>query len=155
MDVIYRRLRDRPKNKGVGRPEFRTPYMLPGVLFIPAGLFWYGWSAEYRITWVMVDMGAIIFTCGSSILATSLLAYTLDIFGELGASANAATRLLSNVLGFVFPIFAPQLYDRLGYGWGNSLLAFIFVALGVPVPIVLWIWGEKLRELGKKQHEDY
>ncbi|KAK6954297.1 hypothetical protein Daesc_004264 [Daldinia eschscholtzii] len=123
MDAIYGRLRDRPKNKGEGRPEFRAPYMVPGVLFIPIGLFWYGWAAEYHITWVMVDIGAIIFTCGSSILSQALLAYTLDIFGDLGASANAATRLLSNVLGFAFPIFAPRLYDRLGYGWGNSLLA--------------------------------
>ncbi|XXG95006.1 hypothetical protein Hte_001266 [Hypoxylon texense] len=154
MDVIYRRLKDRPKNKGEGRPEFRVPYMIPGVIFIPAGLFWYGWSAQYRITWVMVDLGAIIFTCGSSILAQSMLAYTLDLFGDVGASANAATRLLSNVLGFVFPIFAPQLYARLDYGWGNSLLAFIFVLLGVPVPLYLWIWGERLRAIGKKQHED-
>ncbi|OTB05991.1 hypothetical protein M426DRAFT_72558 [Hypoxylon sp. CI-4A] len=155
MDIIYKRLRDRPKNNGVGRPEFRAPYMIPGVLFIPAGLFWYGWSAEHRITWIMVDIGALIFTCGSSILAQSMLAYTLDLFGDLGASANAATRLLSNVLGFAFPIFAPQLYTNLGYGWGNSLLAFIFVVLGVPVPLFLWIYGERLRELGKKQHEDY
>ncbi|KAI2473586.1 putative florfenicol exporter [Annulohypoxylon bovei var. microspora] len=154
MDVIYRRLRDRPKNKGEGRPEFRAPYMIPGVLFIPIGLFWYGWSAEYRITWIMVDIGAVIFTCGSSILAQAMLAYTLDLFGDLGASANAATRLLSNVMGFVFPIFAPQLYDRLGYGWGNSVLAFIFVALGLPVPIYLWFWGERLRGLGKKQQDE-
>lgn len=153
MDIIYRRLRDRPKNKGEDRPEFRVPYMLPGVLFIPVGLFWYGWAAEYRIYWVMVDIGAIIFTCGSSIIAQALLAYTLDMFGELGASANAATRFLSNILGFVFPIFAPQLYDSLGYGWGNSLLAFIFVALGLPMPLLLWVWGERLRALGKKQHE--
>ncbi|KAI1373221.1 putative florfenicol exporter [Hypoxylon crocopeplum] len=155
MDIIYKRLRNRPKYKGEGRPEFRVPYMVPGVLFIPAGLFWYGWSAEYRITWVMVDLGAIVFTCGSSILAQALLAYTLDLFGNLGASANAATRLFSYVLGFVFPIFAPQLYERLGYGWGNSLLAFIFVALGVPVPLFLWVWGEKLRGLGKKDNEEY
>ncbi|KAI8957959.1 putative florfenicol exporter [Daldinia sp. FL1419] len=154
MDLIYRRLRDRPKNKGEGKPEFRAPYMLPGVLFIPVGLFWYGWAAGYRINWVMVDIGAIIFTCGSSIVAQALLAYTLDIFGELGASANAATRFLSNTLGFVFPIFAPQLYDRLGYGWGNSVLAFIFVGLGLPVPLLLWIWGEKLRSLGKAKRED-
>ncbi|KAI1763196.1 putative florfenicol exporter [Hypoxylon sp. FL1150] len=155
MDVIYRRLRDRSNNKGEGQPEFRVPYMIPGVIFIPAGLFWYGWSAQHRITWVMVDLGAIIFTCGSSILAQSLLAYTLDLFGHVGASANAATRLLSNILGFVFPIFAPQLYARLDYGWGNSLLAFIFVLLGVPVPLCLWIWGEKLRALGKRLDESH
>ncbi|KAI1107955.1 putative florfenicol exporter [Jackrogersella minutella] len=154
MDFIYRRLRDRPKNNGEGRPEFRVPYMIPALLFIPVGLFWYGWSAQYRLTWIMVDIGAFIFTCGSSMIAQAFLAYTLDQFGDLGASANAATRLLSNVMGFAFPIFAPQLYDRLGYGWGNSLLAFIFVALGVPVPILLWFWGAKLRALGKKQSDE-
>ncbi|KAI1659805.1 major facilitator superfamily domain-containing protein [Daldinia decipiens] len=111
MVLIHRRLRDRPKNKGEDRPEFRVPYMIPGVLFIPVGLFWYGWTAECRISWVMVDIGAIIFTCGCSILAQALLAYTLDMFGELGASAHAATGFLSNILGFVFPIFASQLYD--------------------------------------------
>ncbi|XDG06957.1 hypothetical protein ABKA04_006572 [Annulohypoxylon sp. FPYF3050] len=154
MDVIYKRLRDLPKYKGEGRPEFRAPYMIPGVILVPAGLFWYGWSAEYGITWIMVDIGAVFFCCGSSILAQSLLAYTLDLFGDVGASANAATRLLSNLMGFVFPIFAPQLYDRLGYGWGNSLLAFIFVVLGIPVPMILWFWGKKLREMGKTQHDD-
>ncbi|KAI0894752.1 putative florfenicol exporter [Annulohypoxylon nitens] len=154
MDIIYKRLRDLPKYKGEGRPEFRAPYMIPGVILVPAGLFWYGWSAENRIAWIMVDIGAVFFTCGSSILAQSLLAYTLDLFGDVGASANAATRFLSNVMGFVFPIFAPQLYDRLGYGWGNSLLAFIFVALGLPMPIILWFWGKKLREMGRTQHDD-
>ncbi|KAL3297785.1 MFS general substrate transporter [Colletotrichum asianum] len=61
--------------------------------------------------------------------------------------------MLSNVLGFVFPIFAPQLFKTLGYGWGNSLLAFIFMVLGLPAPLVLWFWGERLRNLGKKGHE--
>ncbi|KAI1209033.1 putative florfenicol exporter [Annulohypoxylon truncatum] len=153
MDIIYKRLRDRPKYKGEGRPEFRAPYMIPGVLFVPAGLFWYGWSAEHHITWIMVDIGAVIFAIGSSILSQSVLAYTLDVFGDAGASAYAATRLLSNVMGFAFPIFAPQLYDRLGYGWGNSVLAFIFVALGLPVPMILWFWGKKLREMGKTHHD--
>ncbi|KAI1086471.1 putative florfenicol exporter [Rostrohypoxylon terebratum] len=154
MDAIYKRLQNLPKYEGEGRPEFRASYMISGMILVPAGLFWYGWSAEYGITWIMVDIGAVIFCCGSSILAQSLLAYTLDLFGDVGASANAATRLLSNLMGFVFPIFAPQLYDRLGYGWGNSLLAFIFVALGIPVPMVLWFWGKRLRGMGKTQHDD-
>ncbi|KAH8912313.1 MFS general substrate transporter [Coniochaeta sp. PMI_546] len=150
MDIIYRRLRDRAPDRQ-GRPEFRVPWMVPGVVLSPIGLFWYGWSAEHRNSWVMVDVGATIFALGCYISSQSLLAYQLDEFAEYGASANAATRFLSFVLGFAFPIFAPQLYGRLGYGWGNSLLAFVWIVLVFPLPVVLWLWGDKLRALGRRE----
>ena len=37
------------------------------------------------------------------------------------------------------------MYDKLGYGWGNSLLAFVAILLGVPGPLLLWKYGEILR----------
>ncbi|KAI5927656.1 major facilitator superfamily domain-containing protein [Camillea tinctor] len=132
-----------------GKPEYRVPYMIIGALIGPVGLFWYGWSAEYRVAWILVDIGAAIFTCGSFMLSQALLAYTLDEFGDHGASANAACRLLSNILGFAFPIFGPQLYEALGYGLGNSLLALLFIVIGLPIPFCLWIWGKKLRAIGR------
>jgi hypothetical protein len=36
------------------------------------------------------------------------------------------------------------MYDALGLGWGNSLLGFISIAF-FPVPFVLYIYGERLR----------
>ncbi|GAB1312554.1 Major facilitator superfamily (MFS) profile domain-containing protein [Madurella fahalii] len=149
MDWLYRRLRDRSPTKE-GKPEFRAPWLAPGMILLPAGLFWYGWSAEQGISWVMVDFGAGIFTLGSFIFSQGLLAYQLDEFVEHGASANAASRVFSNMMAFAFPIFAPHLYHRLGYRWGNSLLSFIWLALAGPIPMAFWLWGEKLRGLGKE-----
>ncbi|RYP05870.1 hypothetical protein DL764_003513 [Monosporascus ibericus] len=151
MDRIYKFLRDRAN--GQSKPEFRAPCMIPGVVLMPAGLFWYGWASEDTVPWVVVDIGAAVFTAGSFILAQASLAYLLDEFTEHGASANASSRMFSYVVGFAFPIFAPQLYAQLGYGWGNSLLAFLFVLLGCPVPLIVWFWGEKLRGLGKRSAE--
>ena len=149
MDWMYRRLRDRTPTKQ-GTPEFRAPWMAPGMILLPAGLFWYGWSAERGISWVMVDFGAGVFTLGSFVFSQGLLAYQLDEFAEHGASANAASRVLSNILAFAFPIFAPQLYQRLGYGWGNSLLGLTWLVLVGPIPLAFWLWGERLRGLGKE-----
>ncbi|KAI0867567.1 major facilitator superfamily domain-containing protein [Hypoxylon argillaceum] len=158
MDWVYRRLRERhARQSGMadggklppGKPEYRVPYMIPGVLLMPSGLFWYGWSAQYHYHWIVVDIGAAVFTMGSFIYSQALNAYILDEFKEYGASAVAAVRVLSQILGFVFPIFAPKLYGTLDYGWGNSLLALIFIVLAFPVPACLWLWGEKLRAIGR------
>lgn len=85
----------------------------------------------------------------------SLMAYMIDeISSTRAASGSAATRILSYVFGFAFPLFAPKLYDQLGYGWGTSLLGFLTVALIGPVPFILWYWGEKLRAMGRTPEEE-
>ncbi|RAK81850.1 MFS general substrate transporter [Aspergillus fijiensis CBS 313.89] len=148
MDRIYRALKAR-NHDSAPTPEFRVPFLVPGILLIPVGIFLYGWSAEGRLHWVVVDVGTAIFVTGSFILSQGMLAYLLDEFTTHAASANAAARMLSNILGFVFPIFAPDLYAALGYGWGNSLLGFIFVAVCWPIPVILWVYGSRLRAIGR------
>ena len=43
------------------------------------------------------------------------------------------------------PNFA-TVYDALDFGWGNSLLGFLAVGIGIPAPVLLWLYGENLRE---------
>ncbi|CAJ2504754.1 Uu.00g121480.m01.CDS01 [Anthostomella pinea] len=138
------------KRNGEAAPEYRVPLMLPGVILIPAGLIWYGWSAEKHLHWAMTEVGAAIFGCGIIVGTQAMQAYVLDSFAEYSASAQAAAQFLRNCFAFVFPIFAPAMYTRLGYGWGNSLLAFLFLAIGVPAPVVLWKYGAKLRGMGRR-----
>ncbi|KAH8767338.1 major facilitator superfamily domain-containing protein [Diaporthe sp. PMI_573] len=154
MDWSYRRMTARyGGGDGTGKPEFRVPYLVPGVIITPLGLFLYGWAAEHVVSWPVVDVGATIFNFGSFMASQMLYAYQLDEFVEHAASAGAATRVLSYTLGFAFPIFAPDLYERLGYGWGNSMLAFLWVVFCFPLPVLLWLWGDKLRAMGRGSKE--
>ena len=149
MDHVWKRLQKR--SGGGVRPEFRAPFLIPGVVLVPVGLLWYGWSAEMTDVWPVVDVGVAVFTLGATIVTLGLVAYLLDEFENETASANAAVRVLSNVFGFAFPIFAPQLYEKLGYGRGNTLLAGVFVVLGCPAPLILWFYGKELRGLGRQR----
>jgi hypothetical protein len=45
----------------------------------------------------------------------------------------------------VLPLGGQKLYSTLGYGWGNSLLAFIALGL-TPLPVLLMRFGERLRK---------
>ncbi|OKL60247.1 hypothetical protein UA08_04578 [Talaromyces atroroseus] len=154
MDAIFARLRDRlPEGSALREtppPEFRVPIMVIGALLSPIGLFWLGWSVQARAPWIMVDIGATIFVAGTFLASQAASAYLLDEFTVEAASATAAARMLSNLMGFTFPLFAPNLYDRLGYGWGNSLLAFVWIALVVPIPAILWYRGDRIRAIGRK-----
>jgi len=143
-DKIYRALRKR--NGGVGKPEFRVPLMLPGALLVPIGLFWYGWSAQAHTHWIVPNIGATIFASGVIIGFQCIQTYLVDSYTRYAASAIAGATVLRSLAGFGFPLFAPYMYRALHYGWGNSLLGFIAIGLGWPAPVLLWLYGEKMRK---------
>lgn len=64
--------------------------------------------------------------------------FLVDSYQRYAASAVGAATVLRSLAGFGFPLFAPSLYDRLGYGWGNTLMALLGIAIGWPSPILLW-----------------
>lgn len=134
------------RNGGVEKPELRIPMMVPAALLVPIGLFWYGWSAEYKLHWIVPDIGIALPLMGSTVIFQCVSAYLLDTFtGTYAASASGAVYVLRGLAGFGFPLFAQQMYSRLGYGWGNSILGFVALIMGFPIPFVLWKYGERLR----------
>lgn len=146
-DRIYISLKK--KNNNVGKPEFRIPSMFVGSVLIPAGLFWFGWSVQKRLHWMMPNVGAAIFSAGTIACLQCMQAYIIDCYSRYAASGLAAAVVLRSLGGFGFPLFAPYLYQRLDYGWGNSLLGFISIAIGIPAPYVFWFYGGKLRAMSK------
>jgi hypothetical protein len=64
------------------------------------------------------------------------------------ASAMAANTIIRSVFGAVLPLAGQQMYNSLGYGWGNSLLAFIALAMSL-FPILFYKYGEQIRKRSK------
>lgn len=73
-------------------------------------------------------------------------AYLVDVFTAYVASAMAANIVLRSLVGALRPLCGRRMYDTLGLGWGNTLLAFI--SLGSRPYIWCFIkYGERLRSL--------
>lgn len=145
QDRIYARLK-KHHNVSVGRPEFRIPMMVPGAIMMPIGLIIYGWTAQYRVHWIGPDIGVVILSMGVIVGFQAIQGFLVDSYTRYAASAVAAATVLRSLAGFGFPLFAPSLYAKLDYGWGNTMLAFIGIVIGWPGPILLWKYGQKLRE---------
>lgn len=120
--------------------------MIPGSLLVPIGLFIYGWTAQYKTHWIGPNIGAAIFAAGVIVGFQCIQTYLVDSYVRYAASAIGAATVLRSSAGFGFQLFAPYMYAALDYGWGNSLLGFIALGLGIPAPFLLWFFGKKLRE---------
>ncbi|KAI9513187.1 multidrug resistance protein 4 [Russula earlei] len=132
------------RNGGQGKPEMRVPAILFGAFIVPIGLFWYGWSAEAKIHWIMPIIGTGIFGFGAMLTFLPIHLYLVDTF-TYAASALSAASVTRSMLAFAFPLFGTQMFDALGLGPGNSLLAALAIVMGVPFPIWIWFYGERLR----------
>ncbi|KAH7140990.1 polyamine transporter 3 [Dactylonectria macrodidyma] len=128
------------------KPEARLVPLLtiPSGLALPIGLLLYGWAAAGHIHWIVPMIGVSIFTIGMMGITACLQSYLLDTHLQYAASVTAALTVLRSLLGAFLPLGGLQMYNALGLGWGNSLLAFISLIL-FPIPLVLYILGERIR----------
>jgi MFS family permease len=52
------------RNGGVAKPEYRLPILVVGAVFVPIGLFWYGWTAEHKTHWIVPIIGTAFIGIG-------------------------------------------------------------------------------------------
>jgi len=126
------------------KPEHRLPPLIFGVILVPLGLFWYGWTAEYKVHWMAPIAGTSLIGLGVLFVFMPIQAYLIDAFTIYAASAIATNTVVRSLFGAVLPLAGQRMYATLGLGWGNSLLAFIALAT-VPLTWLLMKHGERIR----------
>ncbi|KAG7195299.1 uncharacterized protein KQ657_003825 [Scheffersomyces spartinae] len=151
LGKVYDKLTE--SNGGVAKPEFRLPCLFVSSVCIPIGLIWFGWSAQYKLHWIMPGIGLAIFAFGLVCVFQLLQSYLIDMNVRYAASSVAAAALFRLLFGFLFPLFAGKMYASMGYGWGNTMSAIIGLFLGVPFPIFAYKYGERIRHWANKRIE--
>ncbi|KAL2829158.1 major facilitator superfamily domain-containing protein [Aspergillus cavernicola] len=129
-------------------PEERLIPMMIASVLLPVGLFWFGWTSDKNISWVAQVFAGIPIGMGILVIFMQGLNYIIDVYLMFANSAIAANTLIRSTLGGAFPLFAVQMYHKLGVDWASSLLGFITVAM-IPIPIVFFIYGKRIRAMSK------
>ena len=127
--------------------------MVPGTIFLPFGLLLNGWTAQNRVFWLVPDIVrplplyhlprpifliepriqcTVFLGAGMILNFQSIQTYVIDAFTLHAASALAAVAFLRSLAGFGFPLFAPAMYNALGYGKGDTILAAFAIVVGCP-----------------------
>ncbi|KAK1144768.1 Synaptic vesicle transporter SVOP [Aspergillus melleus] len=133
-----------------GKPpaEKRLIPMMFSCWFIPVGLFVFAWTSYPRVHWLGPAMGGLPIGFGFIFLYNSANNYLVDTYQHQAASALAAKTFIRSIWGAATVLFTEQMYDRLGYQWASTLLAFIALAC-CAIPYVFYFKGEAIRRYSK------
>lgn len=117
------------------KPEHRLPPILLGAACIPIGLVMYGWTAEKEVFWLVPILSTIWIGLGLILTFMPIMMYLVEAYTNYAASATAANTIFRTLGGTFLPLAGKPLYDALGQGWGNTLLAGLAL-IGLPAS-----WG--------------
>ena len=142
----YRRLI--ASHAGLPPPELRLIPMMISCWCIPIGLFIFAWTSYPRLIWVGPALGGFPVGFGFIFLYNSANNYLVDAYQHQAASALAAKTCIRSFWGAAVVLFTDQMYERLGYEWASTLLAFISLAC-CGIPFLFWTYGERIRQRSK------
>ncbi|CAI7584039.1 unnamed protein product [Penicillium glandicola] len=133
------------KNGGKFEPEMRLPTMIIFACILPISFFWYGWTVDKHVFWIVPIIGMFPFGVGLIGVYMPIQTYIIDCYPKYAASANATLTATRSLVGALLPLAGPAMFENLGLGWGNSLLGFLALAF-IPIPIIFIKYGKVIRE---------
>ncbi|SCV67616.1 BQ2448_5227 [Microbotryum intermedium] len=147
FNIVYvnpKYIRDLDAAGGHLPPEARLPACCLGGVCLPLGLFWFAWTAQPSVHWIVPCLASIPFGFGMVIVFLSMMSYLVDSYLWLCASALAANAVLRSCLGATFPLFVKGMFDKLGVNWALTLVALLSLML-TPIPFVFLRYGARIR----------
>lgn len=111
-------------------------------------------SSRPDVHWIVPIIGTAFFSIGALLLFNCVLNYLGDAYPSVAASVFASNDLFRSCFGAGFPLFASAMYNKLGVGWASSLLGFLSIAF-IPIPFLLYKYGETLRRRSKVALKDF
>jgi len=136
-------------NDGIPIPEWRLPPVILGGVLFSLGLFWFGWTGYTKsIPWIVPTLSGLFTGFGLLAIFICCFNYLVDTYLMFAASVIAGNTFLRSISAAGFPLFARQMFNGLGIQWAGTLLG-CFSALLVPIPVLFYLYGRKLREKSK------
>lgn len=116
-------------------PEERLLIGMPGGILVSISLFWIAFTTYPHVHWIVPILGSIPFGTGIAFVFTGTFTYLVTAYRPIAASAMASNSALRSAFAAGFPLFAGQMYNRLGTVGATALLAGL-CTLMAPLPWV-------------------
>ena len=81
---------------GEMKPEYRLPLLWPGAIGVPLGLILYGWSAQYKVQWIVPILGTTMLGAGmiGAFVSIPLSGRLRCYYGHATSTPHLKTKLM-------------------------------------------------------------
>ncbi|THH29235.1 hypothetical protein EUX98_g4950 [Antrodiella citrinella] len=129
---------------GVRSPECNLIIGQWGAVLVPVSLYWLAFTTYKHIHWIVPVLATVPLGTGILFCFTSVFTYLVTSYKPIAASAMAANTFVRTTSAAAFPLFARQMYARLGTVGATALLAGL-TTLTAPLPFIFYHIGARLR----------
>jgi hypothetical protein len=149
-------------------PEARLPPAIVGAFALPIGLFWFAWTNDPSIHFMVSISAGVPFGFGMILVFLSLMNYLIDTYVMYAASVLAANSVLRSLFGASFrksfihrchylifalvALFTNQMYQNLGIHWASTIPACLAL-ICLPMPYIFYKYGPTIRNWSKYSSE--
>ena len=104
-----------------------------GAVLVPLSLYWLAFTTYPHIHWIVPIIASVPFGAGILLCFISIFTYLVTAYRPIAASAMASNTFTRTSAAAAFPLFAGQMYERLGTVGATALLAGL-TTLAAPLP---------------------
>ncbi|KAI9450430.1 major facilitator superfamily domain-containing protein [Lactarius psammicola] len=125
-------------------PEFRLRMGQVGGVLVPISLFWLAFTTYRGVHWIVPVIASVPFGTGTYFIFTSSFTYIVVAHRSIAAFALTCNTTMRTTFAAAFPLFAGQMYNKLGTVGATVLLAALTTVMA-PLPFVLDYMGNRTR----------
>lgn len=126
-------------------PEERLYGACIGGVLLPISLAVFAATAAPNVHWFGPVFAGGMFGCAMLLIFMAGVAYMVDAYLAVAASAMAANSFLRSLFAAVFPLFTLQMFNALGASWALGVLGLVCAA-AAPIPFAFLLLGHRVRQ---------
>ncbi|PSR73609.1 hypothetical protein PHLCEN_2v10528 [Hermanssonia centrifuga] len=127
-------IRNQRKFKGVDAPaEERLTTGKIGAVVVPLSLYWLAFTTYRNVHWIAPIIASVGFGAGFLLCFTSTFTYLVTAYRPMAATSMAGNAFVRSAFAAAFPLFAGQMYEKLGTVGATALLAGV-MTIAAPLP---------------------
>lgn len=130
-------IRQREKKGDAFHPESRLAHLFLAAIILPLGFLLYGWAMAFHVHYIVPLVGTTVAGFSMTLSTLPVETYVVDVYKIHGASVIAAGVIFRANAGAFLPLIGPPLYQSIGLGWGNTVLALIAAAFIPPLGLLM------------------
>lgn len=133
------------RHHGNPPPEVWLTMGKVGGVLIPIGLYCLAFTTFAHVHWMAPIASAVPFGTGICFVYISVFTYLVTAYRPMAAAALSGCAVMRTSFAAAFPLFANQMYARMGTVGATAFLAGL-MTLMAPLPFVFAKIGGRLRE---------